>query len=289
MRIIRAAAMGLCFGVRDALGAALALSDPRQVTIYGNLVHNEEVLALLGRRGFAMLAETQRAGLPATPKVLITAHGLSRCERERLEVAGKELIDTTCPLVRRVHLAAQTLEKQGYFVIVIGKPSHVEVRGIVGDLSKYAVVARPEDVHRYEAARLGVVCQTTTAPASAQAILNEIEARNPDKKILFASTICRPTLDRQAAARALLREVQLLVVAGGKDSNNTLELVRLARDRGTPCLHVQSADDLKVEWFVGFEMVGLTAGTSTPDWVIEAVEDRLHAIAERSVPLRKTA
>jgi 4-hydroxy-3-methylbut-2-enyl diphosphate reductase len=299
MRIIRAGAMGMCFGVKDALEIARATERPEAVTIHGELVHNPDVLRELTGRGFAMSDRSDQSvgsdasRLPATPRVMITAHGVSDRERARLAAAGKELIDTTCPLVRRAHEAARMLARSGYFVVVVGKAGHVEVRGLTGDLEpgRYEIVGRPEEARRYDAERLGIVFQTTTAPADAQRIVDAIRAANPGKEILTVMTICRPTLDRQAAARSLLGQVEALVVVGGRDSNNTRQLVALARAHGKPALHVQGPDDLDAAWFAPFETVGLTAGTSTPDDAIEAVQRRLLEIARGHVSprVRKTA
>lgn len=292
MKVIRAAAMGFCFGVRDAIATAMELENPHEVTIHGHLVHNEEVLTDLARRGFAMSDETgQDDPPPPTRRVMITAHGISERERARLTAAGKELIDTTCPLVQRAHAAAHALEAQGYFVVVIGKRNHVEVRGIIGDLNHFAVVGRPDDVRDWPAERIGVICQTTTPPVAAQDVLDAIQARNPGKEIRFVSTICRPTLDRQAAARSLLRQVDALVVVGGRHSNNTRELAALAEAHQVPCLHVQTATDLDPAWLARFNIVGLTAGTSTPDWVIDEVYEKLRAIggSQSTEELRPTA
>lgn len=279
MQIIRAAAMGMCFGVRRALEMALAEADPAAVTILGELVHNEEVLRELARRGFAILPEAERGRIPSTSRVMITAHGASDRDRRRLTKAGKDIIDTTCPLVRRIHQAAIHLQAQGYFVIVIGKRGHVEVQGITGDLEACEVVDRPEEAREYAAGRLGVVCQSTVTPDAADAILATIRAKNPGKPICYIPTICRPTILRQRAALLLLRQVDALVVVGGRHSNNTLGLVNQARERGVPCLHVQSEEDLAPEWFDGRDIVGLTAGTSTPEATIEAVYRRLLEIA----------
>lgn len=282
MKVILAQAMGFCFGVRDALEVAAELEHPEEVTIYGELVHNETVQSQLARRGYVALSETGRL-IPATPAVMVTAHGVSDRERERLQEAGKRLIDTTCPLVRRAHREAVKLRDQGYFVVVIGKPGHVEVQGLVGDLERFAVVARPEDVVTWSAEKLAVICQTTTAPSAVAPILRAVEERHPGREVRFVDTICKPTRDRQSAAQRLLTQVQALVVVGGKNSNNTRALAEMAHERKVPCLHVQSAADLEAGWFEPFRnlAVGLTAGTSTPDDIIRSVHNYLLDLAAR--------
>lgn len=275
MRVIRAAAMGMCFGVRDALEVVERLRTPEEVTIHGELVHNERVNGSLLERGFVMGTECRDGqGMPQTPLVLITAHGVSETERRRLKSAGKELIDTTCPLVRRVHAAAVIHQRQGWFVVVIGRPGHVEVAGVVGDLDpgRYAVVGQLDEVVSWNACDIAIVCQSTTPPFLAQSLRRAIEAANPQAAIKFVDTICRPTRERQRAMLDLLDQVEAVVVVGGAHSNNTAQLAELARRRGVPALRVNNADELDPDWLARFEVVGLTAGTSTLDQTIDEVE-----------------
>jgi 4-hydroxy-3-methylbut-2-enyl diphosphate reductase len=272
MRVIRAESLGLCFGVRDALTFMRKLAEPHDVAVYGELVHNPAVQHDLKSRGFEVVQENERHQLPAADQVLITAHGISDRRRDWLEAAGKQVLDVTCPLVRRVHLAAQKLAADGWFVVVIGRPGHVEVQGIVEDLQRFAVVQAVSDVRRFPSERIGVVCQSTTPPRTAERIRDAIGRFNPQAEIRFLDTICQPTRDRQTAVINLLDRVQAMVVVGGRNSNNTRELVSLARDRGVPAFHVEQAADLRAEWFTGLEAVGLTAGTSTLDTTIDEVE-----------------
>jgi 4-hydroxy-3-methylbut-2-enyl diphosphate reductase len=278
MRVILADVLGMCFGVRDALAAMDHIDDPAAVTIHGELVHNEQVLHRLRTRGFHMVAEDRRVSLPTTDTVLITAHGVSERERRRLTEAGKTLIDTTCPLVERAHHAAQRLKNAGRHVIVIGKPGHVEVRGVIEDLDSYDVVQSAAEVRRFPHSRLGVMCQTTTPAALAETILDAIRRHNPNADIQFIDTICHPTKDHQRALEDLLDRVEVMVVVGGHNSNNTKELARRCRDHGVPAYHVQDAAELRAEWFVGVETVGLTAGTSTLEETVREVEQWLRRL-----------
>jgi 4-hydroxy-3-methylbut-2-enyl diphosphate reductase len=275
MQVFKADVLGMCFGVRDALAALEELDRPEEITIHGELVHNEKVLADLDARGFRQLEETRRHALPLTETVLITAHGISQAERRRLEQAGKNLIDTTCPLVTRAHEAARKLQRAGYHVLVIGKPGHVEVQGIIGDLESYDVLQSPEDVRTYAQARLGIMCQTTTPVRHAAAIRTAVAARNPHADIRFIDTICHPTREHQAALERLLDQVEAMVVVGGRNSNNTRQLVLRCQERGLAAFHIQCAADLRAEWFEGIATVGLTAGTSTLDETIDGVYQAL--------------
>jgi 4-hydroxy-3-methylbut-2-en-1-yl diphosphate reductase len=277
MQVLRAEEMGMCFGVRDALKILDDIRQPELVTIHGELVHNEAVLTQLGSRGFRMAGEQQRATMPTTDTVLITAHGISDLERGRLEATGKRLIDTTCPLVLRVHQAALSLQRDGYHIVLIGKPDHVEVRGIVEDLSHYDVVPTEAAARSYRSRKLAIICQTTVAPRIVTAIHAAIVATNPEAEIRFVDTTCQPTRNRQRSVEKLIPFVQAMVVVGGRNSNNTRELADLCRQRGVKTFHVQGADDLCSDWFRGIDCAGLTAGTSTLDQTIREVQDWLSA------------
>ena len=277
MQVLKASALGFCFGVRDALAAALASPSPEATTIHGELVHNERVRALLAARGFRQSDEACR-DVPATPNVLITAHGISNRERARLLAAGKTLLDTTCPLVAKVHAAAARFAAAGRFVVVIGKPGHVEVRGIVEDLAGHAVVAGAADVRNFGHPSIGIVCQTTVPIGTARALARAIRAANPAAEVEFADTVCEPTKHRFAAVEELLPRVDAFVIVGGRNSNNTLQLVALCQRAGVRVVHVQDADELQHERLAGCATVGLAAGTSTLEATIAAVHEKLCAM-----------
>lgn len=279
MRIIHARAMGFCFGVRDALIATEQVLRPQQTVIYGELVHNEQVCDRLQQRGFLDCTEVTRAIPSAATQVMITAHGVSDRTRLQLASTGLTVIDTTCPLVRRVHAAAQRLAAEGRHVVVIGQPGHVEVRGIIEDLPEYSVWPDPSAVHPVSSSRLGVIAQSTTRPDVAEAVLAEIHHQFPSADIEWIDTICQPTRDRQQALEELLAEVTVLIVVGGPRSNNSRALQQRALDQGVRAYLIQTMEELDPDWLTTDDVVGLTAGTSTPDDVIDAVAARLDAIA----------
>jgi 4-hydroxy-3-methylbut-2-en-1-yl diphosphate reductase len=279
MHIIKAEVLGMCFGVRDALEILADVDEPERVTIHGQLVHNETVIQQLSERGFRMIEETTRRPLPLTDTVLVTAHGVSNVERQRLLDAGKSIVDTTCPLVRRAHEAAQRLRNEGRHVLVIGKRGHVEILGIVEDLESFDVISRPDEVRHFPFAKLGIMCQTTSPTRLVQQIRDAVAEHNPTADIRFIDTVCHPTKDHQTALETLLEQVEAVVVVGGRNSNNTRELVARCREHGVPALHIQSAEDVDPAWFTGLEVVGLTAGTSTLDATIEEVHQALVALA----------
>ncbi len=279
MKIVRAAEMGMCFGVRDALQITKEVTDPARVTIHGELVHNPHVIQQLSAAGFGQSPEDNRESIASTPLVLITAHGVSNTERKRLQENGKQLIDTTCPLVRRVHDAAMQLAAQGRHVLLIGKPGHVEVLGIVEDLESCDVIASTQDVRTFESEWLGIVCQTTMPSQCVEEIKACIALQNPAADIRFVDTVCHPTKRRQQAMLELISGVDAVVVVGGRNSNNTRRLAELCKQHNVPALHVTCADEIDPNWFGDAQTIGLTAGTSTLDDTINEVHKRLEQIA----------
>jgi 4-hydroxy-3-methylbut-2-enyl diphosphate reductase len=287
MRVIRADVLGMCFGVRDSLAMIDEIGEPGAITIHGDLVHNQVVQLQLQARGFRMRSEeSRRAALPETRAVLITAHGVSDRERARLVAAGKEIVDTTCPLVKRVHQAAVQLAEEGYFVLLIGRRGHVEVEGVIEDLEQFEVVESAAEVRAYPATRLGIVCQTTATERLVSSVRAAVATLNPSAQIKFVDTVCQPTKEHQRALEKLLEQVEAVVVVGGRTSNNTQQLVARCRELGKPALHVQSADELDLAWFKPFATVGLTAGTSTLHDTIDEVHRALVWIGTRDAGAR---
>lgn len=269
MEVRMADHLGMCFGVRDAIALALELTQERSLTILGDLVHNPDVVAQLDAAGARRARNLEQV---QTTDVLVTAHGTS--DRMRLELAeqGLTVHDATCPLVRRAHVALLRLVEEGRFPVVIGQRDHVEVRGLVGDVDEHAVVLSEEDLEQLAGRdRLGVVAQTTQPLQRVQRLVTEMRRRLPKADIRFIDTVCQPTKDRQEALEQLAATTDVVVVVGGPESNNSRKLTELARRLGRPAYQVASAAELRREWFSDARIVGLTAGTSTPDRVIDEV------------------
>src|SRR5438128_1096236 len=270
MKVITADSLGMCFGVRDAIELALNSPHPSDLTILGELVHNPQVLRRLTAAGIRTVSSADAA--VETPRVMITAHGAADSVVARLRDTGLQVEEATCPLVAHAHRSLRRLVAKGYFPVVIGNAAHVEVRGLVGDLTEYAVIQGPEDLPRLAGRpQLGVVSQTTQPLDFVLGLVDQIRAAFSEAEVRFSDTVCQPTKERQAAARRLACRCQVVVVIGGQGSNNTRQLVRTCQAEGACTYQVESAADLRPEWFAGVEAVGLTAGTSTPDEVIEAV------------------
>lgn len=267
----------MCFGVRDAIALAFEQSLRRPLTILGDLVHNETVLAELGRRGIKI---EQQVAAVETQAVMITAHGASDRAIARARERGLTVTEATCPLVKVAHRAVQRLVSEGYHPVVIGKRGHVEVRGLTEDLVEHDIVLTEADVFELrERPRFGIAAQTTQPIERVRQLVGLIRERFPRSEVRFIDTVCQPTKQRQNAASELALRADLVIVIGGAHSNNTQELVKTCERHCPRVHHVQAVEDLRAEWFQGAETVGLTAGTSTPESTVKAIEDWLLRLA----------
>ena len=280
MRLIRAAHLGMCFGVRDAITLALEHADAGPLTILGDLVHNPSVLDALDARGIAVAHDVADV---TTSTLMVTAHGASERSLARTRALGLTVVEATCPLVRVAHRAVAALARDGYHVVVVGQRDHVEVRGLTGDLDCFDVVLGDDDVLALdEHPRIGVAAQTTQPLEKVRHVVALIRRRFPHSDVRFVDTVCKPTKQRQSAAIEMARQADVVIVVGGRSSNNTRELVKTCARHCARVHHVETDDDIQSEWVEGADVVGLTAGTSTPDEVIDRVEARLREIASRA-------
>jgi 4-hydroxy-3-methylbut-2-enyl diphosphate reductase len=283
MRVTVAESMGMCFGVRDAVELALDSPHRSDLTVLGELVHNPTVLRQLSGAGVRMVDSVDHD--VKTSHVMITAHGASEQALARIRSRGHQVIEATCPLVRHAHRALMRLLRDGYFPVVIGRANHVEVRGLVGDLEQYAVIEGPGDLDALAGQpRLGVISQTTQPIEEVRSLVDQMRARFPRAEVRFVDTVCQPTKDRQRSAKRLAEEVDVVVVVGGRSSNNTRQLALACSAAGARTYQVESAGDLRAEWFAGIDHVGVTAGTSTPDETIQEVVDALHEFGTAHPP-----
>jgi 4-hydroxy-3-methylbut-2-enyl diphosphate reductase len=270
MRIIRATHLGMCFGVRDAIALAFEQAEAGPLTILGDLVHNPAVLSALEARGIAMAREAAHV---TTPTVMVTAHGTSERNLASTRALGLTVVEATCPLVRVAHRAVAAFARDGYHVVIVGQRDHVEVRGLTDDLDSFDVVLDEADVDALEEhPRIGVASQTTQPVEKVRQLAALIRRRFPRSEVRVLDTVCKPTKDRQTAAVEMARQADVVIVVGGRSSNNTRELVRTCARYCARVHHVQVEADVRPEWFDTANVVGLTAGTSTPDDVIDRVE-----------------
>ena len=277
MKIIRAQSLGMCFGVRDAIALALEHADAGPLTILGDLVHNTTVLADLRARGIAMAHEAAQV---KTHTVMVTAHGTSERTLANTRALGLDVVEATCPLVHVAHKAVRALVRDGYHPVIIGRRDHVEVRGLTEDLDDFDVVLDEDDVLALdEHPRIGIAAQTTQSVERMQHLVGVIRRHFPRSEVRFIDTVCQPTKQRQNAARELARQCDVVIVVGGANSNNTRELASTCSQYGARVHHVQAESDLRPEWFRAAGAVGITAGTSTPDHVIDQIEQRMRELA----------
>ena len=274
MKIVTAEHYGICFGVRDAIAQAeqLALAGP--LTVLGELVHNPIVRERLRAAG---VTESSLDHPTATAvRVMITAHGASNAKRAQWKQAGAVVADGTCPLVRHAHDQLARLVADGFFPVVIGQRGHVEVNGLTGDFPEAAVLSAPHDIASLpRRARYGMISQTTQPIELVRLIVDLVRQTNPESEVRFVDTVCQPTKNRQSALRRLIAQAELIVVVGGKNSNNTRQLVETCRKAGRRAVHIERAEELVPNDFSGIAVVGVTAGTSTLRETVEAVLARL--------------
>jgi 4-hydroxy-3-methylbut-2-enyl diphosphate reductase len=266
----------MCFGVRGAIALALQEAQSQPLTILGDLVHNETVLGELRARGVQI---AQQAASVETQTVMVTAHGASEKAMGRARQRGLTVLEATCPLVHVAHRAVSQLVQEGFHPIIIGKRDHVEVRGLTEDLAEFDVVLSESDVSELkERPRFGLAAQTTQPIEKVRHLVELIRRRFPNSEVRFVDTVCQPTKQRQNAAVELAQQSDVVVVIGGAHSNNTQELVKTCAQYCSRVHHVQTAEDMRGEWLVGADTVGITAGTSTPDSLVDGVEEWLRKL-----------
>ncbi len=284
MKVSLASAMGTCFGVRDAIDLAMSPEFHSDLTIVGQLVHNPQVSKSLKQNGVSLVPGIEDIDKIKTKKVMITAHGAAEKTKQKLQEAGFIVYDASCPLVMRVHQTIKSLVTKGYFPVVIGQKDHVEVKGIVGDLDDYVVINSEEDFDKIKASgkrKLGIVSQTTQQTDKVEGLVGKIRALDFVDDVTFVNTICQPTQDRQVAVHELADQVDLMIVIGGYNSSNTKKLVHVCEEKGVEARHIESFLQLNQEWFIGKQHVGITAGTSTPEDIINQVHSEILKIAKK--------
>ncbi len=287
MQIIRARVLGMCMGVRRAdelarEAARDAARTGRRVYTYGPLIHNPQAVADLEALGVHVLdakaIEASRGELPDLKNavVVIRAHGASRAALSRLEELGARVVDATCPRVIRSQRLARRYEQQGWQVVLVGDPRHGEIEGILGHTSNALVVETPETaLHMAKELKdipCALIAQTTIRQEDYDAVIEIFQARV--KTMTAEKTICPATQERQKALVDLCAQVDALLIVGGKNSENTKRLYASAVDCGKPAWHIETAGELRAE-MIPFERIGITAGASTPDFIVDEIQKAL--------------
>jgi len=269
MKIRIARSAGFCFGVRRAIGIAQeAARDQTDVYMLGDIVHNEFVVEQIKQAGIRVV---DRIDDIHQGVLLLRAHGTMPESYRQAEARGLQGVDATCPMVLEIHRIVRSLDHDGYQVVIIGDHNHDEVKGIAGQVRNAIVVSNPADLagwtHRCR--RLGVVVQSTQSMENVLQLLPELARRC--RELRFINTICKPTIDHQNEICQLPRWSEVMIIVGSYTSANTRRLTELSSAINARTYQVQSAAELRPEWFEGVETVGISAGASTPDVIIREV------------------
>jgi len=283
--IIIAEHAGFCFGVKRAVKLAEESLKESQGKVYtlGPIIHNPQEVNRLKNLGvFPSQGEEFREG----DTVIIRSHGIPPEKEEALKKKGLKVIDATCPYVKAVHEAVCQLTKEGYFVVLVGEKNHPEVIGTLGYLracnGKGIVVETREDIKEaLKHEKVGIVAQTTQNEEFFKEVVGEIALWVREVKVI--NTICNATSLRQESVKKLAPCVDVMIIIGGKNSGNTRRLYRISKEINPNTYHIETAEELRPEWFKGVKKVGISAGASTPDWIIEQVKSRIQEICEGSL------
>ena len=276
MKVIVAETAGFCFGVRRAVDTVYEQAERETVRrpIYtcGPIIHNEEVVKDLEERGVRVMDE-ERIRESAGGTVIIRSHGVGRQTYEELKERGFEIVDATCPFVKKIHRIVQEESEKGRTILIIGNARHPEVTGIQGWCKERAyVVETPEEASKLTllaGTKLCIVSQTTFNYNKFQLLVEIILKKSYDS--IVVNTICSATHERQAEAKQLASKVDVMLVIGGKHSSNTQKLYEICRKECNSTYYIQTVEDLDLEWLEGKGSVGITAGASTPNHIIEEV------------------
>ncbi len=275
MQVVRADKCGFCFGVRRAIEMAVEqCRGARKVYSLGPLIHNPQVIERLQGQGLEVIDDPDEVDAGT---VVIRSHGAPSQVIESLKARGVTVVDATCPLVKRAQERARELARDGYAVVIVGDQEHPEVQAILADVGRATVVDLDAPSSLRGERRVGVIAQTTQTPETFRRVVRELLEFDFGELRVF-NTICSATVDRQQAALDLAGRVDVMFVLGGRNSANTERLAQLCASTGVPTFHLETAAELRPEMTAGRRTAGVTAGASTPDWIIEEFVKRLEAL-----------
>ena len=280
MKIAIAKDAGYCFGVRDAVNMAYDASEKYgEVYMLGDIVHNENVVKDLEKTGVKVVSSLDE--IPEDKPVLLRAHGTVNSTWDAAQEKGMNIIDATCPLVHEIHREVKMLEEEGRKIVIIGDHNHDEVVAIADQVKNATIISNKEEALKMKRTRkIGIVSQSTQMIENVQEIINILMTRIVD--IRFINTICYPTKRNHEQIKELAHLSNLMIIIGSFTSANSKRLTELAKQRNKNTYQVTCADDIKVEWFDNVEIVGISAGASTPDYLIDGVANRIKKISKES-------
>jgi 4-hydroxy-3-methylbut-2-enyl diphosphate reductase len=275
--IKRAKTQGFCFGVAITVKKAEEAVERLggDVTTLGHVVHNPQMVAQLEAKGLKNAASVDDV---TTGTMFVRAHGLPVETFEKAKERGLTVIDATCPMVTKIHVQAEKLRNDGYKIVVVGDANHPEVKGTLSHVPGAWCIQSVEDIEALpRGSKVGVVVQSTWNGPAFGDIVRKLSEKYYEVRAV--NTICTDTKNRQSEVEVLAREVEVMVVVGGKTSANTKHLAELAAMNGARAYHVEGPDELRPEWFDGVGTAGLMSGASTPGWLVDQVADRMDALA----------
>jgi 4-hydroxy-3-methylbut-2-en-1-yl diphosphate reductase len=269
---------GFCWGVRRTVDKVMEVADwgGHAVVTLGPIIHNPQAVARMREKGVGTVERASEVSAGTT--VVVRTHGAVKPELELAWARGLDVVDGTCPYVKYPQAMAQRLSREGYHVVIVGDANHAEVKGVVSYAEGPCTVVKPGGpVPEIPAKKVAIIAQTTCIGADFERVVGALALRH--KEVRAVNTICTDTDERQADARLLATEVDAVVVVGGKNSANTRHLAEICRSIQPRTWHVETQEELRPEWFQGCGVVGISAGASTPDWVVEGVAGWLRALA----------
>jgi 4-hydroxy-3-methylbut-2-enyl diphosphate reductase len=270
MKVLIAEKCGFCHGVRNAISVAEKtlsnIKNGNPVYSLGPIIHNKNEVERLAKIGLKTVDSVKKI---QSGTVLIRSHGAAPRQITKLKEKGLNIVDATCVLVKRVQHIAEELDKDGYQVVIIGDEDHPEVQAVTGCASNVVVIADENDLQKLPMnARLGIVCQTTQSPEHFGRVLGAIGQRS-FSELKVINTLCKEAIIRQESAVQLCRQVDIMFVLGGLESANTLRLAELCKKYNSQTFHLQNWNELDKNKLFGKNIAGVTAGASTPDWIID--------------------
>jgi (E)-4-hydroxy-3-methyl-but-2-enyl pyrophosphate reductase len=276
MEIRKASVQGFCFGVAITVKKAEeAIASRGKVTTLGHVVHNPQMVESLQSRGLQNAASVEEVDAGA---LFVRAHGLPVEVFDKAQSKGLEIIDATCPMVTKIHVQAEKLKADGYKIVVVGDPTHPEVKGTLSHVPGAWCIQKVEEVEKLpRASRVGVVVQSTWSGIGFTEIVQALAAKYYEVRAV--NTICTDTHNRQNEALRLAGDVEVMIVVGGKTSANTKHLAELSESHGARAYHIEGPDELQADWFQGVKVAGLMSGASTPGWLVDRVEARMEELA----------
>jgi 4-hydroxy-3-methylbut-2-enyl diphosphate reductase len=272
---------GFCFGVKRAVEVAFNVARKRNGGVYtfGPIIHNPQVVERLSEKGVRPVGNLRGLRGKDVSAVIIRTHGVPLQTMKKIEEIAGEVIDATCPFVKKAQHYAKLLKDEGYRIVILGDREHPEIKGLMSYAGRNAVVV--EDVSDLPVikGKVGIVVQTTQQIENLKKLLAAVVENTEELKVY--NTICSSTALRLKETEELARKVDVMVVVGGRNSANTTQLATLCKSLGVATYHIETSSELKEKWFSSAERVGITAGASTPDWIIEDVKKRIKYVGGR--------